>query len=213
MFCNKCGAQLPEESAFCPKCGAPVVVAPENSTSITPPAPEVSKAVGAKSKVPFIITVAVIVFTAILVNAAMGQNGQGHDITANNVDICELYNPSLGVGFRLGMKKTVVDQKLGTPVPVGEDYRYTDTYLYGSYVGGKLAHMYISYPNDRWITKGGITIGTNTEELQQLLGQPDSIEADGKWWYYANGAKVTGFEINHDFVMSVYIYDRALIKG
>lgn len=212
MFCNKCGARLPEESAFCPKCGAPVATAPEDTITATDPAPEDSKDVGTKIKVPVIIVAAVIIFAGIFIAVSINRKSQGLDITAGNVNACELYNPSLGVGIRLDMKKTIVDQKLGTPVPVGVDYRYTDTYLDASYIGGKLAAMYITYPNDRWLTMDGITIGTTTEELQQLLGQPDSIEHDDKWWCYAYGTKVTGFEINRDFVMSIIIYDRAWIN-
>lgn len=212
MFCNKCGAQLPEESAFCPKCGAPVAVVPEGPDEIPVSEPEAGEVVGAKSKLPAILMAAVVVFVVIFVAVSINRKIQGLDITAKNVNFCELYNPSLGVGLRLEMKKDVVDRKLGTPDSLGDSYRYTDTYLYGSYAEGKLAHMYISYPNDRWITKNGVTIGTTTDELRQLLGQPNSIEHDDQWWYYIFGSKVTGFEINRDFVMSIYIYDRALVN-
>ena len=31
MFCNKCGANIPDDSAFCPNCGATVVTVPAQS--------------------------------------------------------------------------------------------------------------------------------------------------------------------------------------
>ena len=35
MFCNKCGTQLPDESAFCNKCGNKIEIAqPEQQTEI-----------------------------------------------------------------------------------------------------------------------------------------------------------------------------------
>lgn len=33
MFCRKCGKQIPDDSAFCYKCGASVEVAPERSAT------------------------------------------------------------------------------------------------------------------------------------------------------------------------------------
>lgn len=208
MFCNKCGAQLPEESAFCPKCGAPVTAVPEEAAAIAKSESEDNEAVDVERKSRAIFVYAAIVFAVIVVVVFSYRQSLGL-----GVHTCELYNPSLGVDFRLGMKKTTVDQKLGTPDPIGDSYRYTDAYLYASYVNGKLAHMYISYPNDRWTTKNGVTIGTTTDELRQLLGKPNSIEHDDKWWYYAYGSKIAGFEIIKDSVMSIYIYDRALTNG
>lgn len=215
MFCNKCGKELPEGSAFCLKCGAPVVdtaeVAAESAT-ITEPASKDTKVKNAKNKLPEIILAALVVFTVIFISVSASRISQGLDITANSVAVDELYNPSLGIGLRLGMTKDVIDQKLGTPDPSGGDYRYTDTYLYVSYVDGKLAHMYISWPNDRWITKNGVTMGITADELRQLLGEPDSIEHDDKWWYYhSSGSKVTGFEIIRGSVASIYIYDASLV--
>lgn len=226
MFCNKCGKQLPEGSAFCPKCGAPVVNEPEEDTAevatIAEPTPENndarptsegSKDEDTKSRLPVIIVAVLIVFAVIFIAISANRKNQGLDINAESVAITELYNPSLGIGLRLGMTKTVVDQKLGAPQPSGDDYLYKDTYLYVSYVGGKLAHMYISWPNDRWVTKKGAAMGITADELQRLLGQPNSIQHDGKWWYYySSGNKVTGFEIIRDSVMSIYIYDATLIS-
>lgn len=210
MFCNKCGAKLPEESAFCPKCGAPVAATPEDIVTTTVSVSENSEVVGTKSKIPVSIVATVIVLAVIIISVSMYRKSQGLDITAGNVNACELYNPSLGVGLRLEMKKDLVDQKLGTPDPSGDEYLYADTYLYGEYVDGKLAVMYITYPNERWITKNGVTIGTTADELRQLLGQPNSTSEDGRYWFYTFGSKATMFEINRDFVMSIYIADRAL---
>lgn len=224
MFCNKCGKELPDGSAFCPKCGAPVVdeaEGPAEAAGIAEPVPENSETGSAsedsegasiKSRLPVIIVAALIVFAVIFIAVSANRKNQGLDINAESVAIAELYNQSLGVGLRLGMTKTVVDQKLGAPQPSGDDYLYKDTYLYVSYVDGKLAHMYISWPNDRWVTKNEVNIGITSDELQQLLGQPNSIQHDGKWWYYySSGNKVTGFEVIRDSVMSIYIYDATLI--
>lgn len=128
----------------------------------------------------------------------------------SNLDILELYNPSLGVTLQLGMEKTVVDQKLGTPVPDKDNYEYTDTGLHATYADGKLSSMIIGHPNDQWITKNGVTIGTTTDELQQLLGQPDSIYGDGTVWNYDNGSKFTTFLIDKDLVLSISIADADL---
>ena len=214
MVCNKCGEQLPDGSAFCLKCGAPVVGEAESAAedvAIVEPAPEDSESKGPKSKLPIVIVTALIIFSVIFISVSANRKNQGLDINAESVAINELYNPSLGIGLRLGMTKNVVDQKLGTPQSSGDDYLYKDTYLYVSYSGGKLAHMYISWPNERWVTKNGATMGIAADELQQLLGQPDSIEHDGKWWYYFSGNKVTGFEVVRDSVISIYIYDRTLV--
>ena len=214
MFCNKCGEQLPEGSAFCLKCGAAVEAeaesAPENTTTAEP-TPENSESTGTKNKLPIIIVAAIIIFSVVFVAVSANRKNQGLDINAESVAINELYNPSLGIGLRLGMNKSYVDKQLGAPQSSGDDYLYKDTYLYVSYSSGKLAHMYISWPNERWITKNGAAIGITADELQQLLGQPDSIEHNGKWWYYFSGNRVTGFEIIRDSVSSIYIYDQTLV--
>lgn len=143
-------------------------------------------------------------------SASDSSSASSHDADdASNLDILELYNPSLDVTLQLGMEKTVVDQKLGTPVSVGADYDYTDAGLYVSYADGKLSSMLITYPNNRWITKNGVTIGTTADELQQLLGEPDFIEDE--FWTYMNELKFTMFEIDKDLVSSISIADAALI--
>lgn len=222
MFCNKCGKQLLEGSAFCLKCGAPVVNEAEATVAEdTDPAPKSNEdgimpgskdEGGVKTKRSTVIMAALIVIIVLFIAVTAYRKVKGLDINARSVTISGLYNPSLGIGLRLGMSKSVVDQKLGIPQPSGDSYLYKDTYLYVSYVNGKLAHMYISWPNDHWITKNGATIGITTDELQQLLGQPDSIQHDDKWWYYYSGNKVTGFEVVRDSVMSIYIYDTTLIS-
>lgn len=213
MFCNKCGEQLPEGSSFCPRCGAPIAAeqtcpTPAESTE-TPPSAEENKAVPPKSKTPIIIAIAVIIIAFITILSY--RQHQGLNITADTVTLTQLYNPSLGIGLQLGMDKSYVDKHLGAPQSSGDDYLYKDTYLYVSYANGKLAHMYISWPNERWITKNGATIGITADELQQLLGKPNSIQHDDKWWYYFSGNKVAGFEIIRDSVMSIYIYDQTLV--
>lgn len=214
MICNKCGEQIPDGSVFCLRCGAPVEGeaerAPENATIIEPIS-EDSEGESTKSKFPIIIVAVLIIFSAVFIAVSANRKNQGLDINAESVAINELYNPSLGIGLRLGMTKTVVDQKLGEPQLAFGEYLYKDTYLYATYSGGKLASMLITWPNERWVTKNGAMMGITADELQQLLGQPNSIEHDDKWWYYVYGNKVTGFEIVRDSVMSIYIYDQTLV--
>lgn len=40
MFCNKCGHPLPEESLFCPSCGAKVTVVPQQQQPVQQQAPQ-----------------------------------------------------------------------------------------------------------------------------------------------------------------------------
>lgn len=223
MFCNKCGKELPEGSAFCLKCGASVVDEAEDTVetaAIAEPAPENNETEsasednageGTKSRLPVIIVATLIVFVVIFIAVSANRKNQGLDINAESVAINELYNPSLGIGLRLGMTKTAVDQKLGEPQLAFGEYLYRDTYLYATYSGGKLVSMFITWPNERWVTKNGATTGITADELQELLGKPNSIEHDDKWWYYVYGNKVTGFEIVRDSVVSIYIYDSTLI--
>lgn len=214
MFCNKCGAELPEGSSFCLKCGAPVVHETEGTAEIpviTEPTQKNDKAKGLKYKLPEIILVALIVFTVILIIVSIVRTSQGSDINAGSVAITELYNPSLGVGLRLGMSKSVVDQKLGEPQLINGEYFYNDTQLYVKYSDGKLSSMNITWSNDQWITKSGVSVETTVDELRQLLGEPDSIEHDDKWWYYVSGNIVTGFRVSSNSIMSIYIYDETLI--
>lgn len=51
MFCGKCGANIPEESQFCPSCGNPAAQAPAASAAPAAPA-----APAEKSAVPIVIT-------------------------------------------------------------------------------------------------------------------------------------------------------------
>ena len=42
MYCNKCGKEIPDESVFCPECGAKVEKLPPPAVGTCPPAEEVS---------------------------------------------------------------------------------------------------------------------------------------------------------------------------
>ncbi len=52
MFCEKCGAQLPDGAKFCEKCGTPVREAGAPVSSVTPPPPPVSTEDGETSSSP-----------------------------------------------------------------------------------------------------------------------------------------------------------------
>ncbi len=208
MYCHKCGKQIPDESSFCPSCGVKVVVAEGYSSqenSMSSLTQNDTTQIERPSNKRFMLILGIAVLFVLTVAIGMLSNSK---ITANNVKISQIYNENLGVGLKINMSKNEVDKLLGVPVISGGDFLYTETYVYTQYRNGKLASMYIEYPNDRWITSKGITIDTSTDDLTTLLGDPVSIEQDGKWWYYTSSNIVTGFNVSHEKVIAIYIYDR-----
>lgn len=223
ITCPECNHEISDQAKMCPHCGFPLSFSststPEETAStastasledipVAPDNSDSSASTAKRSKLPKIIAIATcaIVFVLIIIS-------QTH-ITANNVKQHELYNKTLDVGLRLGTSKSSVDKKLGSPELSFGNYFYPDVYLYTQYVSGELASFYVEYPNDRWITKGGITIGSTTDEITEKFGKPASIEHDDRWWYYVSNNGITGFEINSfdNTVMAIYIYDPSKIN-
>ncbi len=213
MYCNKCGKEMPNDSHFCPSCGAKNV----QEDSVTQNLNDIPTQVVAdrtttifKKKGLTPPMLAGIVILATVIAFALVYLVSHPKITAESVTISQLYNTDLGVGLRLNTPKSKVDQLLGKPESYGDSYLYSDTYLYANYKNGKLISMYIEYPNDRWITAKNTAVETTTDDLINRFGEPTSIEHDDKWWYYTTGYTITGFEINQysQDVMSIFIYDQ-----
>lgn len=206
MICQNCGNEIPEESAFCLNCGAAIQSpsCPEDDMA-QPDAVSVNDTPARISKVKWrwIIAAAVAIVALVAVMAYADQ------VTPHRLTSTQLYNEELGVGLKLGMSKSRVDKLLGEPERVDDAYCYRDTNLYAHYYNGKLAAMYVTFPNQRWHTIGGIVTGTDTDWLVATIGQPASIQHDDTWWYYYRGNQVAGFEINRfgGEIMSIYIYD------
>lgn len=218
--CPECKAEISDKAISCPNCGFPLsksqvsdgslegiptsLASDEDSTFHTD-----SKS---KKKHNWIAIIGVCVVVIMLLGCFYVLQGK---ITADNVQCSQLYNSSLGFGIELGMSKSSIDKVLGQPVMSGSDYLYSGQHLYAKYKDGKLISMYVEYPNDRWITYGGICPGSTFEDVEAKLGEPNSIEHDDLWWYYASrGGAVTGFKKFSNVVTDVdaiYIYNEYLI--
>lgn len=213
MYCNKCGKEIPNDSHFCPSCGAKIMQedsVAQNLNDIPTQVVAEQTATVSKKKGLTPPMFAGIVILAIVIAFAFVYLVSHPKITAESVAISQLYNTDLGIGLRLNTSKSKVDQLLGNPEPYGDSYLYSDTYLYANYKNGKLISMFIEYPNDRWITAKNTAVGISSDDLITRFGEPTSIEHDDKWWYYTTGYITTGFEINQysQDVMSIFIYDQ-----
>lgn len=214
MYCNKCGEQIPDGSKYCLRCGYEVLGQDASSepTSPEPDKPDdrdVQAQKGcevAPKKTSKKIGVVVVALLVILVAVLWTRSATGAGITRNNVRLTQLYNTELGRGLKLGVTKANVDSILGLPEVRSEDYLYDSAYLCARYQDGRLVSMYIEYPNDRWITAGGLTVGMSEDELISRLGKPASIEHDDKWWYYISGQTVTGFNVVYGQINAIFIY-------
>ena len=219
ITCPECGKQISDKAEACPNCGYPLadlhnvkevsqgdMEASENSADDatmncnstnenTPVKSKFSKLTAIVSGIAILIVLLVFILPT--------------KITAQNVKITQLYNTSLGFGLKLGMSKDSIDKVLGDPEMSYGDYLYPDQYLYAQYNNGKLISMYIEYPNDRWVTSGGVTAGADLDSVKETFGEPDGIEHNDEWWYYATGNIVTGVKVfkSSEKVDAIYIYD------
>lgn len=212
ITCPECGHEISDQAISCPNCGMPLsanVCAPsdngqelnDNSDAPVFDNPEDRKK-GVHKKA--LIVAGVIIAAAILLIAL--YVGASNQVTAANVGYDSLYYPDLGVGVRIGQSKNKVDKLLGTPVEVYDSFQY-DSYIYITYKDGKVDTMLIDYPNDRWITKAGISIETSADDVINKLGEPRQRIDDGKSWFYQNGNNVLGLYMNADKVSGILIYN------
>lgn len=216
ISCPECQREVSDQAGACPHCGYPIA-----SSSCNPAPNEAGSdpaAVGQvqsdpersvqKADTPHnvstrrLVLIAVFVVIAIVI-IVLKTSG----VFAKNVGLGGLYNTNLGVKVTLGQSKSSLDSALGSPELQFEEYRYSDG-LYVEFVDGKVISLYVEYPIDEWVTKSGVTNGMAAEELKNLLGEPASIEYNGKWWYYSNGpACVAGFYVSGKQITKVYIYN------
>lgn len=221
ITCPECEKQISDKAATCPNCGYPLadihnaqdaspdgMEASESTTDDVPLDCNLQNSSTSKKSVPGRVS-AIIAGVAILLIALFFIVPSMKKITADNVKITQLYNTSLGFGLKLGMSKYSIDTALGAPEMSYGEYLYPDQYLYAQYNNGKLISMYIEYPNDRWITSGGVTSGSDLDLVKESFGEPDGIEHNDEWWYYATGNIVTGVKVfkSTEMVDAIFIYD------
>ncbi len=219
--CPECNHEVSDQSLSCPHCGYPLLqnnsnislseVSSQNSTKPTTRAtiteePQTLSNLLSEKKNKIIkwtvICTAVILFLIVFFTIFDGDK----KVSKNNLNFDSLYNKELGTGVKLGQNKVEVDKALGEPSVEFENYVYNGA-LYTTYADGKLKSIYVEYPNDQWITKSDVKIGTTVDELKTLYGKPSSIEHDNKWWYYNEKSYIAGFEISdNNEIKSIYIY-------
>lgn len=224
ITCPECKKEVSDQALSCPHCGYPLQQGGENDTQpVSEPSPVIVQPIETQdsgvisvpsateqkknAKIPYIVLgVIMVVLVAIII-----IKFSGNKMTASTVDTNGLYNRSLGVGVRLGTTKKDVDKLLGPPEQAYEQYIYPDG-LYISYADGKVDSLTVQYPSNQWVTKKGITIESTTEDLEKLLGTPESIQDyHSEWWYYRKGTGDIGFRIVADKVNMVYIYDNTAL--
>jgi hypothetical protein len=95
MFCEKCGKQLPEGSAFCDGCGAPVNAAQVKTTPTTVPveaaaSTKVKKSLGSKALIG-IVAVVIILIAALISGCGSKSKSTGYVAGNSNSDTSSLY--------------------------------------------------------------------------------------------------------------------------
>lgn len=215
--CPECGKEVSTEAVACLNCGYPVakILNSESQTNITVNQTDNTESQTNHHSEPKKKTsgVAIAVVAIIAVVGILVGNTLGNKITYDSVKKTELYNVELGIGLKLGMEKEEVDELLGEPVKEFGNYLYTDSYMYTTFFDGKLASMYIEYPNDRWVTENELTIDSPGEDIKSAFGEPQYNPGDDEWWYYITGNTVSGFKVVNERVFSIYIYDSNVIQG
>ena len=233
ISCPECGREISDKAVSCPHCGYPLTPAKETepkevnanggsgSESAQPaepvkkpterifsdideetPPPAEKEEKGFSPTVKAVLIIAATIFLIFVVVCSVTASR----VTKENVGIDGMYNDTLGVGVKIGMKKAKVDKLLGSPDLVYDSYEYPNG-LYIQYKDGKVVAMAISAVDNTWKTKEGITLGCITDDVIKALGEPRSIAHDDKWWYYGSGAVVLGLEVYMKKVVMVYIYN------
>lgn len=77
MFCKKCGSQIPDNSAFCPECGAAVSAAQAEQPSNAPMAPAAKPAMDKKRLTGIIAVGAAALVVIIILVAILAGGGKG----------------------------------------------------------------------------------------------------------------------------------------
>lgn len=209
IICPECGRDISDKAVSCPHCGYPLDKPPEShtlaSSNVSEPARASAAPKSRKTAKWLLITAAALAVILLLVYTVRPR-----PVTKSNLDIDGMYNDVLGVGVKLGMSKSSVDEILGTPKLEFEMFSYPNG-LYVSYVDGKVSALSIQYVDDAWKTKGGVTLGMTDKDLAAALGDPNSIEHDNEWWYYFSGNCVLGLRVLSGTIRAVYIYDRTKV--
>jgi outer membrane protein assembly factor BamE (lipoprotein component of BamABCDE complex) len=217
ITCPECNHELFDQTLSCPHCGYPLrqdnslislsaVITQDAYTTATSQATLTKESQTLTNSEYqknnhsikwFVIGTVVIVILIALFAFFSGDN----KVTKDNVDFDSMYNTELGAGIRLGQSKSEVKEVLGAPSKSYERYG-----IQISYMDGKIASIYIENPNDRWITKNGVKIGSTGDELITLLGKPTSLENSNKLWFYHQDSYTAVFEVTGNQVVSIFIY-------
>ena len=184
--CLKCGQMNEETNKFCGNCAAQL----DQNTTIqdVDPELELGSVKDNQSATDTIkpnpirywkILIAVLV-VAIVIAVAAFRNMSGKKITQKNVDAFSVYNTELGVGVRLGMSKTEIDQLLGEPVE-GDEYEYKDD-LFVTYKDGKAVVFCIGVNNVKanWVVYKSLSKNSTQADSEKSLGIPTGEASDGE---------------------------------
>lgn len=93
-----------------------------------------------------------------------------------------LYEPSRGISISLGMNKDSVDKLLGKSMHVdgGDYYFYDNDTLAISFKNGKIENIFCD--GGRWMTKGGIIIGSSRSDVSEAIGDGFAVDNDLQFW-------------------------------
>ncbi len=148
MFCNKCGAQIPDNSKFCPKCGAQIIPtasesakvekaadpisgsAPQNGGKGTPKTPPEKKK--RKIWIPVVIIIAVVA-VVLIVLAATGVFSR-KTVKLNNYLSVE-FNGYDGYGTaRVGLDTYKLEEDYDGKIKVSDEAEYWGYYYFSDVV-------------------------------------------------------------------------------
>lgn len=171
MYCFKCGAQIPENSKFCPECGAPInYEVPEKKNDFTLNASKLEPAKGNNGKVALLATAAVVLVLIAAIIAIVGgfskKDNNGTDVPDDNqTNITENVNSN-------------------DPSVTGEYGRYLLNFVYDGYYicsnnDNEFDYMYLTIVDE---SKCLIEYGTHPD--QGHSGEYKCTSADNKTFYF-----------------------------